>query len=211
MVPPKNGGAPKQVMVLLHGYGSDGADLIGLAGRWRELLPEAVFVAPNAPERCDVNPGGYQWFALDNADPAFRADGASRAQPVIAEFLADFWRQTGLGAAETFLCGFSQGAMMALHVALTLPEPVRGVVGFSGALIAPAGFASYAGPRPPVCLVHGDRDPVVDVEMSVMAAATLREKGFDVALHIAPGAGHTISPDGLDFASRFVAAVAATV
>jgi len=210
MVPPKSGGAPKQAVVLLHGYGSDGADLIGLAGPWREVLPDALFVAPNAPEPCAINPGGYQWFGIDHDRPEYRPEGAARVQPVIAKFLADLWGQTGLTTADTIVCGFSQGAMMALHMALTLPAPLRGVVGFSGALIAPAGFAAYAGPKPPVCLVHGDRDPVVDVELSVLAAATLRDRGFEVDFHVEPGAGHTIAPDGLDFASRFIAKVAAT-
>jgi len=205
MVTPKSGAAPRQVVVLLHGYGSDGADLIGLAGPWRDILPDALFVAPNGPAPCAINPGGYEWFPLERDDPDYRVAGARLAQPIIAEFLGDLWRQTGLGPAETLLCGFSQGAMMALNVALTLDTAVMGVVAFSGALIAPADFADYAGPRPPVCLVHGDRDPVVDVEMSVAAAAALNDRGFDVALHISPGSDHTIAQDGLAFASAFLA------
>jgi len=208
MVPPKNGGAPKQAIVLLHGYGSDGQDLIGLAGYWRDLLPDALFVAPNAPEPCRDNPSGYQWFPVDFSRPEYRFDGASRAQPVIAGFLQDLWAQTGLTAKDTILGGFSQGAMMALHVGLTLDEALMGVIGFSGALIAPAGFADYAGPKPPVCLVHGDHDPVVDPELSKLAAATLRGKGFSVNYQIEAGAGHTIAEDGLAFASQFIATVA---
>jgi len=207
MVPPKNGGAPKQAIVLLHGYGSDGQDLIGLAGYWRDLLPDALFVSPNAPEPCRDNPGGYQWFPVDFSRPEYRFDGASKAQPVIADFLRDLWAQTGLAPKDTILGGFSQGAMMALHVALTLDETLMGVIGFSGALIAPAGFANYAGPKPPVCLVHGDRDLVVDPALSGEAAAVLRSKGFSVSYHVEAGAGHTIAQDGLAFAREFIAVV----
>lgn len=210
MVPPKNGGAPKQAVVLLHGYGSDGQDLIGLAAYWRDLLPDALFVAPNAPEPCRGNPGGYQWFPVTPEDLPYRFDGASKAQPVIAGFLRDLWAQTGLGPSDTILGGFSQGAMMALHMGLTLDEALMGVIGFSGALIAPEGFATYSGPRPPVCLVHGDRDPVVDPSLSEEAAAVLRSKGFSVSYHVEAGAGHTIAEDGLAFAGEFIAAVAAT-
>jgi len=211
MVPPKTGGAPKQAVVLLHGYGSDGQDLIGLAGYWRDLLPDAFFVSPNAPEPCRDNPGGYQWFPVDFSRPEYRFDGASRAQPVIADFLRDLWAQTGLTAKDTILGGFSQGAMMALNVGLTLDKPLMGIIAFSGALIAPAGFADYAGPKPPICLVHGDQDPVVDPALSREAAEILRKKGFAVSYHVEPGAGHTIAPDGLAFASQFIAAVSATV
>ena len=211
MVPPKSGGAPKQAVVLLHGYGSDGQDLIGLAGYWRDLLPDALFVSPNAPEPCRDNPGGYQWFTVDFSRPEYRFDGASKAQPVVVEFLRDLWTQTGLTPKDTILGGFSQGAMMALHVSLTLDEALMGVIAFSGALIAPPGFANYVGPKPAICLVHGDRDAVVDPALSEEAATVLRSKGFAVSYHVEAEAGHTITEDGLAFAGEFIAAVSATV
>jgi len=211
MVPPKSGGAPRQVVVLLHGYGSDGADLIGLGPYWRDQLPDALFVAPNGPAPCRINSTGYQWFDVDPDRPEFRLEGAAQARPVIAEFLGDLWTQTGLGPEDTILVGFSQGAMMALHVALTLDKPLMGVIGFSGLLIAPAGFADYAGPKPPICLVHGELDGVVPCDMSAQATAALKAQGFDVRFHISPGAPHTITPDGLAFASDFIATVSATV
>ncbi|MDR3474852.1 MAG: prolyl oligopeptidase family serine peptidase [Devosia sp.] len=208
MVPPRRGGPPTRAMVLLHGYGSDGNDLIGLASYWRELLPGAMFVAPNAPEPCRDNPAGYQWFPIDFERPDYRFEGAGRAAPVIREFLADLWRQTDLEPEDTILAGFSQGAMMALHVGLSLDAALLGVIGFSGALIAPAGFLDDVGPRPPICLVHGERDQVVDPDLSAQAAAILRGRGFDVRFHVEPGAGHTITEDGLAFASAFIASLA---
>lgn len=121
MLPPLSGGAPRQLVVLLHGYGSDGSDLIALARHWQELLPDALFVSPNAHERAVDNPAGYQWFAIDIERLAALRDGAAfdgppMARPVVVEFLKALWAQTGLSARETILCGFSQGAMMALHV-----------------------------------------------------------------------------------------------
>lgn len=211
MVPPRDGGAPKQAVVLLHGYGSDGQDMIGLASYWRDLLPNALFVAPNAPDRSRDNPSGYQWFAIDFGRPDYRFDGASRARPIIGGFLDDLWMQTGLEPKDTILGGFSQGAMMALHVGVSLDRALMGIVAFSGAFIAPEGFAEGQGPRPPVCLVHGDRDPVVDPKLSAEAAEVLRAKGFEVSYHVEVGAGHTIAPDGLDFAGDFLATVSAKV
>ena len=210
MVPPKSDGAPKQAVVLLHGYGSDGADLIGLADYWRDMLPEAVFLAPNGPARCADFAAGYQWFRVEQADLPYRFVGANEARPVIIEFLGDLWAQTSLRPEDTLLGGFSQGAMMALNVALCLDASLMGVLSFSGALIEPPGFEHYAGPRPPVCLVHGDADTVVDVSLSRHASEVLEAKGFDVRFHVSPAAPHTIAPDGLQFATAFIASVSST-
>jgi phospholipase/carboxylesterase len=204
MVAPRNGGAPARAVVLLHGYGADGADLIGLAGAWRDLLPDALFVAPHAPDFCADIPGGRCWFDIASEGPRLRFDAAPSAAPVIAEFLADLWAQSGLGPPQTVLGGFSQGAMMALHVGLTVEPALLGILSFSGALIPPLGFPSPGGQKPPVCLVHGDRDGIVDPALSAEAAAALRAGGHRVAYHVEVGAGHTIAPDGLAFASAFL-------
>lgn len=211
MLPPLSGEAPKQVVVLLHGYGSDGSDLIALATHWRDLLPDALFVSPNAPEGVPGNPHGYQWFALDLDRPDSRQTGLPLARPVVVEFLRALWAQTGLGAKDTILAGFSQGAMMALHVGISLEEPVMGIIAFSGAFVPPEGFADGNKARPPICLVHGDQDQVVDPQLSVEAAEMLRRAGYEVNFHLSPGIGHGISPDGLGFASAFIAGLVATL
>jgi phospholipase/carboxylesterase len=205
--PPVSGGAPKQAVVLLHGYGADGEDLIGLAPGWAHLLPEALFVSPNAPEPCALG-FGYQWFPLDPERPAARPEGIARARLALSGFLDTLWQRTGLAPAATILAGFSQGAMMALDVGLALPEAPLGLIGFSGALIDP-GVLRAERPRPPVCLVHGTADSVVPVRASEDAAAALEAAGCAVSLHLSPGLGHGIGPDGLDFAARFLASLVA--
>lgn len=201
MLPPKSGQAAKQVMVLLHGYGADGSDLIGLGGEWREQFPDMLFVSPNAPWPCGRNPGGFEWFPVN--DPpieSFRREGADRARPVIVNFLIDLWAQTGLAARDTVLCGFSQGAMMALHTGLSLDHEVRAIIAFSGALIPPPEPWS----KPPVALIHGDLDGVVPVQLSRDAEVALRAAGIDVRLHIERDMSHGIAPDGLGFAGAFL-------
>jgi phospholipase/carboxylesterase len=209
MLAPASGGPPELVVVLLHGYGSDGNDLIALGQHWSPLLPQALFVAPNAPEVCAENAFGYQWFPLQLDRTISRVEGTPPAAETIIAFLRDLWTQTGLTAAETVLAGFSQGAMMALYTALSLPEPVRGVIGFSGALIPPVGFEEGRLARPPVCLVHGDLDQVVAPDLSAQAAAALVAQGHEVSHHVSEGTGHGIAPDGLEFATRFLLARAA--
>ena len=201
MLPPKSGQPPKQLMVLLHGYGADGRDLIGLGSGWRDEYPDMLFVSPNAPWQCGRNPGGFEWFALsDRPAEDFRREGANRARPVIVNFLIDLWAQTGLSARDTILCGFSQGAMMALHTGLSLDQPVRGIVAFSGAFIPPP--EPWA--KPPVALIHGDLDGVVPVQLSYDAEKSLTAAGIDARLFIEEGTGHGIAPDGLGFATGFL-------
>lgn len=202
MLPPAAGGMPRQLVVLLHGYGADGNDLIDLGRHWAGLLPEALFVAPNAPEPCAGNPFGFQWFALALDRTISRVSGVPGASGVLANFLGELWAQTGLAARDTVLVGFSQGAMMALHVGLALAEPPAGIVSFSGALVPPEGLGQ--GALPPVCLVHGDADQVVDPGLSATAAQTLRAAGATVGYHVSQGTGHGISPDGLAFATAFL-------
>ncbi|MET0437596.1 MAG: phospholipase [Devosia sp.] len=209
MMPPANGQEPDAAVVLLHGYGSDGNDLIGLAPHWRHLLPGALFVSPNAPVGTEM--GGFQWFPIDWTGDrlASRQTGVIEARPVLEGFLRDLWAQTGILPERTILAGFSQGAMMALHVGTGLPEKLMGVIGFSGAFLPPEGFGGEALAKPPICLVHGDLDDVVDPNLSSEANTLLDEAGFDVSYHVSRGVGHRIAPDGLGFAADFIGRVAA--
>ena len=127
---------------------------------------------------------------------------------MLAEFLTDLWAQTGLAAGDTLLVGFSQGAMMALYVGLGLNPSPMGIIAFSGALVAPDSLLERAGPKPPVCLVHGDRHPVVDPQSSTDALARLERHGFPERLHVDAGSGHMITEEGLRFAGRFIAEIA---
>ena len=209
MLAPQSGRDARQLVVLLHGYGSDGSDLIALASHWQDLLPDAMFVSPNAPEPVDGNPTGYQWFKLDLDRPLSRVEGVPLARPVVIEFLKALWAQTGLAARDTILAGFSQGAMMALHVGLSLEQPLWGIIAFSGAFVPPEGFADGNKARPPICLIHGDRDGVVDPKFSAEAAEVLRAQHYEVNYHVSHGVGHGIAADGLAFASAFIAGLTA--
>ncbi|HEY8576309.1 MAG TPA: alpha/beta hydrolase [Devosia sp.] len=206
MLLPQSGLPPTKAVVLLHGYGSDGNDLIGLAPVWRDVLPDALFVSPNGPEPCRQFGAGFQWFDISFEEDrlAKRQVGVVQARPVLVTFLQDMWSQTGIAPEHTILAGFSQGAMMALHVGLSMPEPLMGIIGFSGAFLPPEGFGTSLMAKSPVCLVHGDMDDVVDPEHSADADVALRLAGYDVSYHVSRGTAHGIAPDGLDFATQFI-------
>ncbi len=202
----------KKIVILLHGYGSDGNDMISLAHYWRDILPDAIFIAPNAPENCDINPIGYQWFALDPtqinlSENNIRIDGVKKARPIIEQFLQNVWQDTGLNAKDTVLCGFSQGAMMALEVGLRLNQTLKGIIAFSGGLANSKTINKEIKTKPPICLVHGKNDEVVPPKMSIIANEILKKSGVNVSLYISPNCGHNISQDGLNFASKFISSL----
>ncbi len=200
-------GVVKNAVVFLHGYGADGGDLLGLADPLAPHLPDTLFLAPDAPERCVGNPFGYQWFPipwLDGSSEAAAAEGAARAQADLDAWLDALMAEEGLEARQVALVGFSQGTMMALAVAPRRAEPLAGVVGFSGRLLAPERLATEATSRPPVLLIHGDADDVVPPQCLPEAAEALQGAGFTVYAHVMRGTGHGIAPDGLSVALAFL-------
>ncbi len=201
---PQNGGKPQHLVVLLHGYGADGNDLIGLAPVLAPLMPDALFVAPNAPYPCDGNPMGFQWFPINRLDPASRLVGTRSAAPFIDTFLDETMAKYGLDESKTALVGFSQGTMMSLHVGPRRAKQLAGIVGFSGAMSGFDELKSEIKTRPPVLLVHGDADEMLPHTMTEEAAAALKSNGIDVTVHIAPGVGHGIDQSGLSHAARFL-------
>lgn len=201
------GGTVRRIVVFLHGYGADGADLLGLADPLAPHLADTLFLAPDAPEPCSGNPFGRQWFPipwLDGSSEADAAAGLARAADDLNAFLDAHLARTGLTPDRMALIGFSQGAMMALHVAPRRAEAVAGVVAISGRLLAPDRLAAEARVKPPVLLIHGDQDPVVPFADMGLAGNALVAAGFETYGHVMRGAGHGIAPDGLGAALSFL-------
>lgn len=202
---PRRGGKPKKLVVLLHGYGSNGDDLISLAPHWAPAMPDALFVSPNAPEPVPGFAGGFQWFGLTSLDPHRMEGGARAASGPLNAFLDAQLTAHQLSPAQCALVGFSQGAMMAMYVALRREEPVAGIVAFSGALIGAGSLASQMRAKPPILIVHGVQDDRVPVAAAQSAAEALAKAGHGARVELRPRLGHSIDAEGVASARDFLA------
>lgn len=211
---PRSGRVPGALVVLLHGYGADGRDLIDLGELWAPLLPDAAFVSPHAPEPCAMAPVGRQWFGYVERDDRERWIGVQAAERALSDFLDAELARHQLPDARMALVGFSQGTMMALHVGLRRPNPCAGVLGYSGIHVLPSEREQEAAnariaSRPPVLLVHGTDDVVVAPDYLPRAVASLEALGVPTESHLSPGLGHGIDRTGLELGAAFLARILA--
>jgi phospholipase/carboxylesterase len=217
---PRAGGAARQLVVFLHGYGADGNDLIEIGRAWQPLMPHAAFVSPHASEPCGQAPMGRQWFPLTFRDPDERWRGVNKAAPNLEAFLDAELKRRSLPPSSLALVGFSQGTMMALHVGLRRSIAPLAIVGYSGLLVFPsegdvAKVAPEISSRPPILLVHGDSDDLIPMEALFLASSGLAALEIPVEWHLSAGVGHGIDQEGLrhggEFLSRAIARAAARI
>jgi len=196
-------GRASALVVLLHGYGANGDDLIALGEAWRQQLPDAAFVAPNAPEPIPGMYGGLQWFDLTLRDPSEYWRGVTAARPLLDGFLDTELARYRLAADRLVLVGFSQGSMLALHVGLRRSAAPAGIVAYSGLLAGPEHLAEVTS-RPPVLLIHGEIDELIPVQALHLARQALVGRGMRVEWHVRPGLGHGIDPQAQWMAGHFI-------
>jgi len=194
---PAEGGKPRKLVVLLHGLGADGFDLIDLAPDWGKAVPNALFVAPHAPDACDMAPYGRQWFSIGDRAPAHVLAGIRVAAGHLGAFLNAETARLGLSAGDVALMGFSQGAMTALFTGLRRNPPPAAILAYSGRLVGAETLPTEIRGRPPVLLVHGEKDEVVPVEGGRAAEAALQAAGVPVESHWRPGLGHGLDDVGI--------------
>lgn len=209
---PASGVKPKQVVVLLHGYGSNGQDLISLAPYYQRALPDAVFLSPDAPFPCELGVG-FQWFSLgrsvhDMGTPVRNYDdfleGAQKASDILGAYIEAALEEYRLGADSLALVGFSQGTMMSLYHGLRRANAVAGILGYSGALLGEGDLPQADENAPPLCLIHGEHDSVVPVAAYHKACEVLSEKGYDVRGHSTPYLEHSIDECGIKVGAEFL-------
>ena len=201
---PASKGAAQQLVVLCHGVGADAHDLIDLAPTWSHALPNALFVAPDAPEPYDQGPTGRQWYSLQDRTPEALDAGARRATPLLLAYIDAELAQAGLAPDAVAMMGFSQGAMMVLHAGLRRRTPPRGILAYSGALLDTPVLAAECIGHPPVLLVHGEQDDVVPFSRAEVAEAALKRIGIPLQTLWCPRLGHGIDDAGLSTGALFL-------
>lgn len=195
---------PKQLVIMLHGLGADGNDLISLAPYFAKQLPDALFMAPDAPYPCDMAPFGKQWFSLSERSEDAILQGIQKIEPILNHFISQQRQALDLDPKDVALVGFSQGTMLSLHVSLRHSEALGAVMGYSGALVAPQLLTSELKAKPPVCLVHGEADEVVPFDAFNQALATLQKNDVLVQGYSQKGLGHGIDPAGVEIGTSFL-------
>jgi phospholipase/carboxylesterase len=207
---PLSCGKAVYLVVLLHGYGSVGEDLINVALNWQPELPKAEFLAANAPFPCEFAARGRQWFSIQDRSPAKLLAGVRAAGEILDGFLDELLAKRRLDDSHLALVGFSQGAMMALYVGMRRRKRIGGVVAFSGSLHGADVLGAEIVNRPPVLLVHGDADEIVPFERMAKAHAALEAAAVPVRSVRRPGLGHSIDDDGVILAGDFLREVLMT-
>lgn len=208
-VSPLSGNKPSSVVILLHGLGADGADLISLGDEWREQLPNTEFLAPDAPFPCDMASFGYQWFSLRDQSMEAIAAGVKSAAPIVNEYIDEVLKTREISPAKLALVGFSQGTMMSLYVAPRRAEQLAGVVGYSGLLVGGENLLTEKQSSPPVILFHGTIDPVLPFAFMEQTEIGLKAAGIEVSSHARPGLMHGIDGFGVNEGLAFLKKVLA--
>lgn len=204
---PAMGGTPQQIIMLLHGVGADGRDLIEMAPHLSQIFPNAAFVAPNAPNRYDQGLSGYQWISSGLRVEAEAVEAIKASAAILDRFIDEELARARLGPEKLALVGFSQGTMMSLYTAPRRPHPIAGILGYSGRLVGANLLAAEVRSRPPVFLAHGAMDPVLPIECMTAAEEILTQNGFSVQTLRCPHLGHSIDEDGLVQGTQFLRTV----
>jgi phospholipase/carboxylesterase len=205
--PPKSGAKPSNIVFLLHGYGSNGHDLLGLAPYWAHILPETLFISPDAPFPCEMGPYGFQWFSLQSREPQNMHEGAKRAEPILNQFIDDILQQYGLTDDKVALVGFSQGTMMSLYAGPRRKNRIAGIMGYSGGLVGVETLSAPDVHRIPVHLIHGNEDTVLPLHYYHVARQGLEANGFPVTGTIHEGLPHSINDDGVEEGGAFLSRI----
>ena len=194
----------KNIVVLLHGYGGDGNDIAQVTLNWKRFLPNTLFVCPNAPEVCSINPSGYQWFDLREDNEEFILNESQKNEKILKIFLDEVKEKFSLSNSKICLSGFSQGCMMSINVGLSSDEKFSGILGFSGKIISKKELSKRITHRPKTLLIHGENDDIVPCVKSLEAKDFLERNKVAVELEIIKNCGHNIPIEASSIGLKFI-------
>ena len=193
-------------VILLHGYGGDGNDIVPVTINWKRFLPNTIFICPDGPETCSINPTGYQWFDLNSEDEEYITQKALEAEKILKKFIVEIKNEFDLLNSNICLSGFSQGCMMSINVGLSEKEKFAGILGFSGKVINKVDLDGRIFSKPSTLLIHGDQDEIVPPVNLLEAKDFFERNKIDIITKMIKGCGHNIpieaSSTGLFFLKK---------
>ena len=205
-IPPVSRTKPRQAIILCHGYGGDGKDISVLAINWQRFLPDAIFLCPNAPEVCAVNPQGYQWFDLNSEKEEIILEKSLKAEKTLSTFIDQVFDNLQLEPINIALVGFSQGCMMSLQVGLKKIKQVNCLIGYSGKVINQKHLSNNINSKPKIFLMHGENDTIVSPTHLLEAKEYLKKHSVNVKTKLFKNCEHRIPVEGsslgLDFLKK---------
>ena len=195
---------PQQAVVLCHGYGGDGKDISNLAISWQRFLPDAIFLCPNAPEICAVNPQGYQWFDLTSEKEEIVLEKSLVAEEKLSIFLDQVFDNFKLKPTNLALVGFSQGCMMSIQVGLKKKEQINCLIGYSGKVINQKHLSDNVNSKPKILLMHGANDTIVPPTHLLEAKEYLSNLGIKIKTKLFKNCEHRIPVEGSSLGLGFI-------
>jgi len=204
IIEPFSNHRPKNAIILLHGYGGDGNDISLLSMNWRRFLPDTIFFCPNGPEKCLVNPSGYQWYDLSIDNQEYITKQALVAENVIKKYINEIKKKYELEDSQICLSGFSQGCMISLNVGLTLEKEINCIVGFSGKIINNKNLLNRINSKPKIFLLHGDLDNIVSPEHLLEAKNFFLNIDYNIKIKILKNCEHNIPVEASSLALEFI-------
>ena len=191
-------------VILLHGYGGDGNDISTLTLNWQRFLPNTIFLCPDAHQRCEINPSGFQWFDLTKDDQEYILNESINAERKVNQFIEEVKAQYNLKNHQISLCGFSQGSMLSINLGLTNEEKFSSIVGFSGKIINKNNLLTRIKSKTKILLIHGDQDEVVNPTNLLESKDFLVRNNISVETNMIKNCGHHISVEASSLALNFI-------
>ena len=203
-IPPLSKNKPRQAIVLCLGYGGDGKDISALAINWQRFLPDAIFLCPNAPEVCSINPQGYQWFDLNSEKEEAILEKSLVAEEKLNTFIDQVLDNLQLEPNNLALVGFSQGCMISVQVGIKKKEQINCLIGYSGKVINQKHLSDNINSKPKMFLMHGENDTIVSPTYLLEAKEYLKKQGINAKIKMFKKCEHRIPVEGSSLGLGFL-------
>ena len=204
IIKPEASAEIENAIILLHGYGGDGKDISVLTLNWKKHLPNTVFICPNGPEQCSINPSGFQWFDLTKDDPKYILQESMNAEKKLNQFIDEVRDEFCLEKKKICLSGFSQGCMMSINIGLTSNQEYNCIVGFSGKIIDQEDLKLRKKVSTNTLLIHGDSDQVVSPNFLLEAKDFFIRNSISIETHLIKNCDHHIPIEASSIALNYI-------